>query len=537
MRFKKNILPNEIKNEYTPNTIFTINLPQGILDLHSFSLYYRANASVYRHTEFVDKTQKQTFLGNSVNATARTIVMNNHGYANGQEIIYTNAGTGTSLGALVTIGTYYVIRVNDNEFALAGVKANVATDTRVNITTGNAAHTHTITKVLRTYRSTRRFLPRLSSCVISELIVKIENQIVQNTQEYHMLAAILNDIYKEYDDIDSTASDTVQEHNFNNVGNIGNISKLQASVRPPSFVDKYISGSKRSYFIDKWLGFLNEGNRYFDSRNKNIQIQIKLAPANILYRGVNTADVVITGSPDTVLNTIAEYPPDYVVSDLKGTIDVMDEADIPYLGLSKDFEYNDYIYTMGSMVSGSKKTMTAVETDMPVQYVLGTFSHPGRMIDQELQLQHCHMNTAKFGALLKDTLTLADINAKVPNSLSYSYEISKFQKDSYLLNSSAYFIRSGDGIAYTTFKLNNYDIASHMDVISCYNETKKAFGADYKKAQHIYSFESEFFVNAIRVDDYSEGFKRLEWHVEIDPTKTNGNSGVPMLFLCIKNKL
>jgi hypothetical protein len=537
MRYKKSVEPNQIKTEYTPNSYITINLPKGILDLHSFTLYYKANTANYRHTSHVDKTSSFTFQADAtgINDTNNTITIANHGFSTGQEVVYTNAGVGTNIQNLATTYTYYVIKVDVNTIALATTATNAAADTRIDIAPRASAETHTLTKVVRTYRTIRRFLPRLSSCVISDLIVKIDNQIIQNTQEYNMLAAILNDIVKEYDDVDSTVADSVQEHSFKSNGFIGNISRLQAIVRPQTFLDKYISGNKRTYFIDKWLGFLNEGNRFFDARDKNIEISIKLAPPNILYRGIYTAEET-TGTGIT-FTTDAEFDPDYVLSEIKATVDVLDDVDAPYLGLSSAFVYNDYKYTLGPMLSSSKKYMTYVEADKPVNWVLGTFSHPERMTDTELQLMHCSSKIDKFGAMVKDTLTLANINAKVPNSLLYSYEVSKFQKDCYLLNSSAYFIRSGDGILYTKYRMNNYEITPPLDVVACFNETKKTFQSQYKKVSHIYSFESEFFANAVLVDDNTETFKRLEWEIEIDTNKYNNIGGYPMLFCCIRNKL
>jgi hypothetical protein len=50
------------------------------------------------------------------------------------------------------------------------------------------------------------------------------------------------------------------------------------------------------------------------------------------------------------------------------------------------------------------------------------------------------------------------------------------------------------------------------------------------------SFEENFFINAVRLDDVSTDFKKIDWEVEIDPTKFNVG-GTPMLFYCFKNKI
>lgn len=529
MRYKKSCQPNEIKNEYTPESYFSITLPRGILDLHTFTLHYKGNPANYKHTDVTTVVRKTFDAGANVNDVAETITINAHGWLDGQEVRYSNLGN-ANLPGLTNNTTYYVRNPGVNTIQLSLTLAGLP----IAIAPGTAGQLHEISQTTSQQfpRTIRRFFPRLSSSIISDLVIKVNDQEVQNTREYNMLFAILNDIHKEYDDIDSTASDTVQEHFFSTgTGIIGNVSRIQAVTRPVGNTDRYFPGSKKSYFIDKWLGFLNEGNRYFDARDKDIKIIIKLAPANILYRGINSLDPI--GVPDYTINTVQEYNPDYVISDIRASIDMLDEMPVSL----PDFVYNDYTYTQGGYLLDNKTSTTTFETYKPIKWVLGTFSHPNRLVDQELILQHCHNNTTRYGSLVKNTVTLADINAKTPNSTLFSYDVAKAQKDSYLLNSSIYFVRSGDGLLSCMYKMNNYDLTPPLDTIACYSETKKAFASAYKKVTNIYSFESEFFANAINVDDNSDTYKRIDWEVYVDPSKPNQQGGYPMLFTCFKNKL
>ena len=448
-----------------------------------------------------------------------------HGLTNDTEVIYRNAGLGTNVSPLTNNSTYYVIKVDDNNIGLADLPGGLQLDFTV---ARSHTETHTLSKVQRYPRMIRRFLPRLSSSVIQELIVKVDNN-VYKIDEYNTLYAILNDIYNEYDDIDSTAQDTVQEHNLSTTGTIANISRIQAANRPGTFLDKYLSTNKKTYFVNKFLGFLGQGNRYLDTTDKDVQITIRLAPSHILYRGVNSIDPVTSAN----YHVRAEFPPDYVLTNIHATVDVLDNMPAP----PSDYVFSDYRFIKGAYLSDNKKSLTHFQIDKPVEWVLGTFSHPLRYTDTELQLQHCNTNVAKFGSLLKNTLTIDDINAKTPNSLLYSYEVSKFQKDPYLLNSSSYFIRSGEGIRFCRYRLNKYDVTPQLDHIACYDEVKKCFGSAYKKVTSVLSFESDFFCNAIRLDDTSSELKDIEWEVEIDPNKINNIGGFPMLFCCFKNKL
>jgi hypothetical protein len=525
MRFKKAVQPNEIKNEYSPDTYFTMTLPQAILDLHTFTLNYKANPANYKHTNVTTILRKTFDSATAIAAATDFITINAHGWVDGQAVTYLNKGN-TNIQNLANNTVYIVRNSTPNTFQLSVTPTSAIIDINV----GTGIHELFQTTTFAFNRVVRRFLPRLSSSIISELSINIDNQDVQNTKEYNMLANILNDIKNEDDKIDSTASDSCQDHFYTTgTGVIGNISRLQALPKPQGNIDKYYPANRKSYFIDNWLGFLGEGNRYYDARNKNITIRFKLAPASILYRGINTLDVA---SADYIINDEVTYPPDYVLSDIIGTVDVLDEA--PY-ELNEPFLYNDYTYTQGGHVNARNIVSTTLETYKPVNWLLGTFCHSDRIVDQELILSHCHNETARYGSLIKNTLTLADINAKVPNSTLYSYDIAKYQKDSYLLNSSMYFSRNC-GLQTSQFKLNNYDITPLLDPLMCLSITKQCFATEYKRVQNIYNFETQFFANAILIENNTEDFKNFEWNVTIDNNKYS-KILYPMLFCCFKNKL
>jgi hypothetical protein len=427
-------------------------------------------------------------------------------------------------------GVYYLIPQTDpDELKVYSTTTNNLVGAEITLTKSGTGE-HTFILLSKTNRTIRRFFPRLSSGIIDELIVKIDNQVVQHIKEYNTLQAILNDIQKEHDDIDSTTNDTVQNLFLSTTGFVANNSKIQSVVRPATVVSKYFDANKKTFFISKWLGFLGEGNRFFDATDKDIQITIKLAPGNILYRGVNSDGLFFTQT-DASGNPY-EFSPSYELYNIFACIDVLDE--IPQVS---DYVYKDYIYHQGMYLPTSKKYSTRFSVEKPVEWVLGTFKHPDYKSDQELQLMHCHTNTAKFGPLLKSTLSIDDINTQVPHTLTYSYDISKLQKDPYILNNSVYFSHQGDAIKYCRYRWNGADLTPQLDVISCYNETKKCFNSDFKKVSSIFNFESDFFVNAIRVDDTSSTYKTIEWEVDIDILKSNNKGGYPMLFACTTNKL
>lgn len=534
MRFKKRIDLNQLKNEYYPNSQISFNLPKGKLDLSTLTMYYSGNPSIYRHITNLDTISK-TFNGGSKNTvylntytgaltSPNSIRISNHGFATGDTVVYDSGGDAVIAG-LTDAASYVIIKLSDNYIQLA---LSATPTVRIALTARGVGANHTLTSTTNatSYRTIKRFFPRLSSSIISELSVKINNEVKTHIQEYGMLNAILNDVNKEYDDVDSELFDSLQEHTLNNTtGIIDNTSKINAVSRDNAFTSKYMETNKKKFFINKWLGLLNEGNRYLDTRDKDVQVVINLAPANILYRGININNNTYT--------TNVEYSPDYILSDIYCTVDALDEFPVQ----PSDFVFNDYKYIEGLYSDNNKKSIITVETDKPVEWVLGTFNNPSRMVDSELQLMHCNTNESKFGGIIQDFVDITSLNSKIPNSLLFSYEMSKFQKDPYLLNSSIYYDRQGRGIRYCQYKLNNYDLTPKLDMISCYNEAKKCFSTDYKKVVSLPSFEENFFMCAVRLDDTSNEFKKIDFEVEIDLTKGNSTGGTPILFYCFTNKL
>jgi hypothetical protein len=546
MRFKKNITLNENKDVYQPGTYISFNLPKKKLDLHSLSLNYIANPANAEHIiaflessslDFPTQTNTGTagapVMTSVVDSTANTIEIQAHGFPATRTIVRYSVDTNASppIAPLVDGGIYFVEATDADNIRVYTYPTNNTAAVEITLQQTGIG-THRFTTLTRSFRTIRRFLQRLSSCIIDELIVKLDNKVVQHLREYNTLAAILNDIHKEYDNIDSTSSDSVQNLFLNTTsGFITNNSKIQSVSRPNiNIVPKYYNTSARTYFIDKFLGFLGEGDRYFDATDKDIQILIKLAPSNILYKGISGFPVYLTQT-DAAGNALA-FASDYELSSISASIDVLD--DIPKMS---DFVYKDYVYHEGMYLADNKRYTTRVSLEKPVEWVLGTFKRPDYKEDQELQLMHCNPLVSKFGAMIKDSLTLDDINKQTPNTLTFSYEISKIQKDPYILNSSVYFSHQGDAVKYCRYRYNNTDLTPQLDVISCYRETKKCFNTDFKRVQSIFQFESDFFANAVRVDDTSSTYKTIEWEVDIDSLKSNNKGGYPMLFVCTSGKL
>ena len=535
MRFKKSITVNEIKNEYQPETYISFNLPKKKLDLSTFTMYFTANCANAAHTIGFNTVGVLDFDATLVDtaisgATAATIEIPGHGFTNSsQDVIYRVGAGNTKITPLTNGKRYRIMRVDGNRIRISEVdNSTSATNTRIQLTAAGTG-LQSFELVNRTYKTVGRFLPNPHS-VVEELVIKVNNEVKQHIKHYNTIHSILNGIKREYDEVDSTSNDTVQQLYLNDKF-VANKSKIQAIVRVNNTdFPVYNDANTQSYYINRFLGFLGEGSRYFDATDKDIQITIKLANPAIQYKGVDGNSVLSVVQVSGGIEM--QNPPYYVLKNVWCTVDVLDE--MPQIS---EYVYKDYIFHEGHYLESNKKFLTRVSVDKPVEWLLGTFKHPNYKSDQELQLMHCHADTAKFGKLLKDDLAITDINTQTPNTLAYSYEISKLQKDPYILNNSIYFSHQGDGISYCKYRWNNYELTPQMDLITCYNETKKCFDSDFKRVTSIFNFESDFFVNAVRVDDTSNQYKTIEWEVEVDTFKTNKKGGFPMLFVCTTNKI
>jgi hypothetical protein len=547
MRYKKSIQPNELNRVYYPNQTFSITLPRKKLDLNSFTLHYSANASIAEHIRAHNITRIIDFptqtAGNPptslVDTTTNVLTIVGHGmgalgtYVN---VVYKSNGNPVIPG--LVNNTRYIVRVMTNNtlrFYNSSTASTFSTTPAALITLGNTATgNHTLELLSIEYKSNARHFPRLSSCVLSDVIVSVGNKQIQHIAEYNTLQAILNDIQKENDNVDGTNIDTTQLVSLSGTPYLAKTSKLLPQSRGASSVGKYLDENKRSYFVPNFLGFLGESSRYFDATDKDVKITFKLAPANILYKGLPSDDYI--SYKQTVSQTdltTYEYPPDYELYDIKATVDVLDE--IPAIDT---FVFRDYLLQQGSYLANNKKCNVSLSLEKPVEYVLSTFKQPDYLTsDTELQLMHCNTDTLKFGEKIKTTLTIGDINSLIPKANAYSYEMSKLLQDPYVLNSSYWFSHQGDGILYTKYKWNGFDLTPQMDMVMCYNETRKCFNTDFKKVPSIQSFEADFFANAIRIDDNTNEYKQIDWEVEIDSSKSNTKGGQPMLFCCYTNKL
>ena len=390
------------------------------------------------------------------------------------------------------------------------------------------------------YRSILRFLPKLSSGVIDEITISRDNKIIQNIKNYNYIDCLLNDLTKDDDDEPQRLyTDTIRKRDIRYVAGVidGVNQPIIASVTRPQALTtqwwEYDMGTTSqktnydTYFVSKWLGFLNM--RYLDARKNNYTIQIKLAQREIMYNGLYYTDAGITTNV-TFDNSTARYR----VRNPYFIFDVLSEP--PTEGFDNMFMHYDSI--LGYDDYNSKKTCISIETKEPVIYALGTFTKPqSRSTIGHLQMAHVHYdNTTIYGDRITNNVdSFAKITNVQPLDKTYTVKKAIIEGELSILNNSSFFDRCGTAVSSAFFKLNSFKLCPDMNIVDIYNQTKKYLKTDMKRITSVSQFKNNFFAHIIGIDDMSEDYKKIEWNVRHDilSLSTGGIAGgAPMLMIC-----
>jgi hypothetical protein len=193
MRYSKTITLNEVKSVYTPYSQFSITLPRKKLDLKSFTLYYSGNAPVIKH-----------ILGHNIVNILEFPTVNSAGTSRVSTVSNTLAITGHGLGATgtwvsveyKTNGTppipplvdeeVYILRTTgfNSVEIFESTTATTWDDTTPLVLGTTATEEHTFEILTDEYKSITRQFPRLSSCVLSDIIISVDNKQIQHIHEY-----------------------------------------------------------------------------------------------------------------------------------------------------------------------------------------------------------------------------------------------------------------------------------------------------------------------------------------------------------------
>jgi hypothetical protein len=116
-----------------------IIIPRISFELTSVSYDSTRKQQTIGKNIYIPKTNLSFNAGSAVNVTDNTISIPTHGLSTGQTVTYSK-GTGNIIGAtgIFNTGTYYVIKVNNNQIKLALTKAQAEAGTSIDITSAGS---------------------------------------------------------------------------------------------------------------------------------------------------------------------------------------------------------------------------------------------------------------------------------------------------------------------------------------------------------------------------------------------------------------
>ena len=391
------------------------------------------------------------------------------------------------------------------------------------------------------YRSILRFLPKLSSGVIDEITISRDNVIIQNIKNYNYIDCLLHDLTKDDDDEPQRLyTDTIRKRDirYSSVGAVTAVNDpiVASVIRPISLSGQWwetdignivaYKNSYDTYFVSRWLGFLNM--RYLDARNHKYTIQIKLAQREIMYNGLYYTTTFTTDV------TFSDATARYRLRNPYFIFDVLSEP--PAEGFDNMFMHYDSV--LGFDDYNSKKTCISIETNEPVIYALGTFTKPqSRSTIGHLQMAHLNLDaTTIHGQRLTDNIdSFTKITNAQPLDKTFTVKKAIIEGELSILNNSAFFDRCGTAVLSAFFKLNSFKLCPDMNIVDIYNQTKKYLRTDMKRITSISQFKNNFFAHIVGIDDMSEDYKKIEWNVKHDMvalTDTKVAGGAPLLMIC-----
>ena len=229
--------------------------------------------------------------------------------------------------------------------------------------------------------------------------------------------------------------------------------------------------------------------------------------------------------PLTITTT---YPTEYhyTLTNVFGIIDVLPDN----TPVSNQITFKHFNTVKGSK-NNTKNTSLSHTHKGTLNYIIGTFVVLGDN-DTGLQLTKCNKNTSIFGEYFKGNYSDIFAYEETPIvSLTASSRVAKSLSTENNLDNSLYFKRAGSNIKTSQFFMNGQAITPMMDIPQIYNVAKEFFNNAMTRVKSIASFENEFFVFPMMINQYQE-----EYSSEIEWVCSSGNrkdfNAYPILILC-----
>jgi hypothetical protein len=147
-----------------------------------------------------------------------------------------------------------------------------------------------------------RFFPRLSASIIQSISIYTNGgTLIQTIDDYNLIYAILNDWTGGNKDT------SILENGDPSMKSSMDVTT--GAITPYKTKDYQaadISDTNRQFLVNTWIGFLNSTSLFQDTNNMELTIEIRLAPAHILFNSVapNTGAVAAPSTATYTLNDV-----------------------------------------------------------------------------------------------------------------------------------------------------------------------------------------------------------------------------------------
>ena len=204
---------------------------------------------------------------------------------------------------------------------------------------------------------TGTFFPRNSASIIEALTVYINGQVFENITSYNHLFNLIQDNTSGFNYYVSgmrelECADPSIRFNLNEADGVIT-SAVQGSVNAAAGnLDSQVCDTKRRLQIRNWVGFFGTAPDILDLRNVEFVVEIRYAPANIVFKGIEAAA------------TLTARAPTYSIDNYYMTVQKI-TFDDDYYGRALDALKNSGNYEFTFKTVSSARSATSTKTSNP----------------------------------------------------------------------------------------------------------------------------------------------------------------------------
>ncbi|MEI6628856.1 MAG: hypothetical protein WCN27_05600, partial [Alphaproteobacteria bacterium] len=372
----------------------------------------------------------------------------------------------------------------------------------------------------------KAYFPRNTASLIENLEIKINGQSRQNINQYGYLFNILYDFTCGHDAVAKNRigcnADPSNKTTYYN-GQPRRYSGYPQGCTTDTSTNAYLD--QDNYTIRQWLGILggNASTSIIDtSLYGDITIEITLAPSDVLMlsspigtlatlASTTNAEVGIATTVGAAAALNASQGIGYTLSNIGFQITRYDMPSSYYQAVASVLEagavfklyYPNYSVFMGSQQSLPKGGTTRFNiSTQSLDMVISTFQVQDRGINQAPILGSVNTNYIQPNS---DLATYGEFGSSL-----YNFNTALVKGVSKTLNNSKYFVRNGDGIAYSTYivgavRLIPETIPEQFNgVLRAWNSQNDTLGGLYPGIQSLAHYQTQFYSHILSLNVTNE---------------------------------